>query len=190
MRSRPRRLLALAGLAALLLVSFWPVVVRRQTLFPRLPGVLPAASAGPAFLLDPMDTGWQNYPLALFVNHSWGGGNPPIWNRFSGCGEPLIMSGLGAVTSPLRWWTAFVPPSPAVWDYFLLARLMLAGCLAFVFAGRMGLGLAGSCAAGTAFMLSGHLVLNLNQAFIDGEVLIPAVGLGILEACAGRRGGG
>ena len=189
MSSRPRRLLALAGLAVLLLASFWPVVARRQTLFPHLPGVLPGVPGGFAFLLDPMDTGWQNYPLARFVNRSWRSGNPPVWNRFSGCGEPLVVSGVGAATSPLRWWTAICMPSPTGWDFFLLARLILAGCLAFLFAHRMGAGLAGSFTAGTAFMLSGHLVLNLNQAFIDAEVLIPLVGLGVLEAHAGRRGG-
>lgn len=189
MSFRFRRLLALAGLAVLLLASFWPVVARRQTLFPPLPGVHPSAPAGPSFLLDPMDTGWQNYPLARFVSRSWQEGTPPIWNRFSGCGEPLVMSGVGAATSPLRWWTAIVEPSPAGWDFFLLARLALAGCFAFLFALRMGLGIAGSFTVGTAYMLSGHLILNLNQAFIDSEVLLPAVGLGVLEACSGRRGG-
>jgi len=186
---RPRLLLAAAGLAVLLLASFWPVVVRRQTLFPHLPGIYPGAPAGPAFLLDPMDTGWQNYPLALFVNRSWGEGNGPVWNRFSGCGEPLVISGVGAVTSPLRWWTGLIKPSPIGWDFFLLGRLLIAGCLAFLFAHRMGAGIPGSFMAGAAYMLSGHLVLNLNQAFLDSEVLIPAVGLGVLGACTGRRGG-
>jgi hypothetical protein len=186
---RPQRLAALAGLVALLLAAFWPVVARRQTLFPPLPGVLPPGPAGPAFLLDPMDTGWQNYPLARFVNRSWRAGTPPIWNRYSGCGEPLIVSGVGAATSPLRWWTALAAPSPAAWDFFLLARLALAGVLAFLFASRLGAGLPGAFTAGAAFMLSGHLVLNLNQAFIDSEVLIPAVGLGVLSACAGGVGG-
>lgn len=188
---RPR-LLAPAGIACLLLVAFWPVVARRQTLFPVIPGVLPGAAARPSFLLDPMDTTWQNYPLALFVRHSWRDGNPPVWNGFSGCGEPLVPAGVGAATSPLRWWTALVEANPVLWDYFLLGRLALAGLLAFLFARKLGLGTAGAFTAGSAFMLSGHLVLNMNQAFLDAEVLLPALGLGVLGMCGplSRRNSG
>ena len=162
-------------------VAFWPVILRIQTFMPEMPAVMPAAKVTvPVFLLDPMDTSWQNYPLSRVNRARWKEGNIPLWNSLSGCGEPLAVSGVGAVTSPLRFWTAFFETGPLGWDFFLILRLVVAGSFAWFWAAGLGLGAAASSGVAAAFLLSGHMVLNLNQAFLDAEVWVPALGLGVL----------
>ena len=185
--SRKTAIPGLPGLLALVVFAFLPVVLREQTLMPRLPGILPGADVRHAFLLDPTDTCWGAYPLARVVRAAWREGSPPLWNALSGCGEPLVPSGVGAATSPMRFWTALVSPGPVLWDYFLIARLILAGWLAWLLAIRLGLSAFGALTASAAFSLSGHLVLNMNQGFIDADVLLPALGLGIVCAWEGAR---
>jgi hypothetical protein len=81
-------------------------------------------------------------------------------------------------TAPLRI-PLYLDPSPRMWDAWYLARLWLAGGLAFSLAGWMGLSFVPSLLAGSAYMLSGYMVLNLNLFHLDLDILLPGLFLAL-----------
>ena len=122
--------IGLVGAAVLVSAVFWPVLAGRQTFFAALPGGLGLPPVPTArFLIDPQDSVWQSYPWANLVHDAAVRGRAPVWTPRTGAGEPLVPSTIGAVTSPLRWWTYLVRPTARRWDLYLLARLVLTGAL-------------------------------------------------------------
>jgi len=155
---------------------FWPVVSRRATLSPAMPGTLEFnLPRNSSFLLDPMDSAWFGEPVGMMVYDRTRRRDSLLWSSSTGCGEPLVATSLGAVTSPLRWWTRWVLAYRETWDTFYLVRLWLAGVLAVGLALALELPLAAAIAAGGAFMLSGQLILNMNLGMLDTDVLLPGL---------------
>lgn len=171
-----RRVAGVAIPGILVAVAFWPVLAGRQTFFGVLPGTLsPPPPATAPFLIDPQDTVWQCYPWARLVRESWTRGELPLWTPRTGMGEPLVAPTIGSVTSPLRWWVAVADPTARRWDLFLLARLWLTAVLAWGWAVSLGLPAPAAFVTAAAWVLSGHLVRNLNQAFLDADIWLPAL---------------
>ncbi len=173
-------LVGAAGLAALIFLAFWPVIIRQQTLLPQMAGVLPSP-AGPKFMLDPMAPAWFSYPLGVLANRIWEQGRLPLWNPNSSCGEPLLAGVHAGITSPLRLWQILSPPTPAIWDVYCLVRLFLAGAGALLLGRILGLGMAGAFACAAAYMLSGFMAANVSLSMLDSEALLPLLAVSIIN---------
>ena len=78
----------------------------------------------------------------------------------------------------------FLHLSPRTYDFFIVARLFVAGILMFFFT-RLFLGLTPSLFAAITFMLSGYFIIYLNMPHLSVEVLLPGIFL-TLELLLGR----
>jgi len=159
-----------------LVVAFSPVLFGSKTLM-ALPGLSGVQVASPGTVLPPvMDTAsaYIDEPLMELGAKQMDRGKLPLWNPHSGLGQPLLGNMQSAFLSPFRW-PFLISTAPLVWDSVLLARLFVAGLLAFLLARSLGLGPIGSSTAGIAFSLSGYFVLHVNMHHLSVEVLAPGV---------------
>ena len=67
-------------------------------------------------------------------------------------------------------------PTARRWDLFILARLWLTAAFAWGWAASLGLPPLAAFTVAAAWMLSGHVIRNLNQAFLDADIWLPAFG--------------
>ncbi len=182
-----RRLLLIP--AGLLAVLFAPVVLRKATLVPHAPGVYHTGPMGyenapPQCVQDPWGTVWTEIPLARVVRSQAARGLAPLWNPYTACGTPLAAGMHSQAFSPLRW-PVFLNPSPVVWDFFFLFRLLAAGVLMMLLCGALGMGPAGAVAGGCAYMLSGYMVSYLNLFHLDVDAVLPGLLLSIVRLAGG-----
>ena len=91
--------------------------------------------------------------------------NPPLWNPYNAYGTPLAASGQPQPFFPLA---ALVSLHPTPWTYslFVVARLFLAGLLAYFFA-RQFVSALPSLFAAITFMLTGYFIIYLNMPHIS-----------------------
>ncbi len=173
-----------AGLALVLGIAFFPVIRGRATLLPVQPGVMPDGPYGytgprpaPA-VLDPAASAIKYLPVTALVSRMWKRGELPFWNPFCGGGVPLWANGEAFACAPLRL-PLYLDPSARMWNAWWLLRLWLAGCLTAALARHLGISMAGSLGAGTAYMLGGYLVLSLNLMHLDVDILLPGLLLAV-----------
>jgi hypothetical protein len=177
------------ALAALLALTFSDVVWHRKTLVtsPYAASVMGTFGAygypgsRPVFnpyVLDPGASAWQWEPLTAKTGRLYRGGAPPIWNASQGFGSPLAANMHSSVyylpALPLMLW-----PTPDVWNGYLLGRLLFAGLSTAWFLRMLGAGAFGALAAGAAFMLSGAFLLWVSDSWLNVDILVPAVVLGV-----------
>ena len=165
-------------LGLLLAITFLPVTTGRQSLLPIQSGVLPDGPFGytgprpaPA-VFDPAASAIKYYPLTKYASECWKQGALPFWNPFAGGGTPLLANAENFALAPLRL-PLYASPTPAMWNAWWLARLLLAGGLAFLLALRLSLPFLPALTAGTAYMLSGYMVLSLNLFHLDVDIILP-----------------
>ena len=113
-----------------------------------------------------------SYPWRAFTRLSIFSGEFPVWNPYSGLGEPFLANFQSAVFSVLRWPYYFLPVQVSS-SPLILFQLVFAGFGAWLFAKKLKLSSAASflCAAG--FMLSGYLVQYMNNQHLVIDLLIP-----------------
>lgn len=132
-----------------------------------------SAQASP-FILDRLASGVISEPAARHAHDLLRAGELPLWNDRLALGQPLLASGEPQMVSPLRWPLA-LDPSPAVWDGFLILRLLLAGLCTFGLARALGLAWTPSLGAGALYALTGYGQLHVNTVHVDAMALLPAV---------------
>ena len=188
---------AAAVLTLLLIVAFAPVVSGQQHLMLAgwdAPSIMDSGAYDPAprpnrirvaRTADPGAPAWQTEPwFKLISQQYWGEFNLPLWNPYNAFGTPLAAS---AQPQPFFPPTALLSLHVTTWTYslFILARLLLAGLLTYLFA-RQHLSFLPSLFAAITFMLSGYFIANLNMPHISVELLTPGLLLA-LEILARRN---
>jgi hypothetical protein len=201
-RGGSRRLLVeLAAVGAvfgvLLTIAYDDVVLRHRNLLASayVQGVMggrpaygfPRVPTYNSYLVDPGASAWQWEPWTAKVSRLYLAGEPPLWNANEGFGAPLAANMQSAPYFLLEL-PLFLRPTPLVWNAYLLGRCLLAGVLTYALARALAVGVVGALGAGTAFMLCGYFALWLNNSWLNVDVLLPAVLLGIEQVL--RRGGG
>src|SRR5262249_30467673 len=92
------------------------------------------------YILDPGASAWQYEPLTAKGSQRYRSGGIPLGNGSQGLGAPLAANMHSSVfylpSLPL-----YIAPSPGMWDAYLLARLLAAGFLTFLFARAIDLGI-------------------------------------------------
>jgi hypothetical protein len=185
---------ALLALGGLLCVAFPDVVLGGRTLLTSaysgsVMGVRPAYGYPwefPPFehnVVDPGASAWQYEPLTAKAARLYRAGRLPLWNANQGFGAPLAANMHSSVFYPPAL-PLLLFPSPAMWDAFLLGRLLLAGALTFFFIRSLGTGLVGGVGAASAFMLGGYLMLWVNNSWLNVDILVPALLWGIEKVLA------
>lgn len=113
-----------------------------------------------------------SYPWRAFTRLSVFSGEFPVWNPYSGLGEPFLANFQSGVFSVLRWPYLFLPLEKVIAP-LILFQLVFAGFGAWLFAKKLRLGNASSFLCALGFMLSGYLVQYMNNQHIVIDLLIP-----------------
>ena len=123
-------------------------------------------------IADGAASAWHWEPAMQLNNKAYKNGELPLWNPYNGAGQPLAAD-MQSSSFHLPALPVIVSPTPAVWDFFLIFRLMMAGFFTFMFLRLIKIRLAGSIAGAITFMLSGYLMFYVNMAHLNVEILIP-----------------
>src|SRR3954463_10058353 len=178
---------AAAGLTLLLVLAFAPVVFGQRHLMlsgwdvssitnigaydpvPRPMGVTRVPRSP-----DPGAPAWTIEPWFKLISHQyWDEFILPLWNPYNAFGTPLAATAQAQPFFPL---TVFVSRhlTPWMFSLFIIARLLIGGMLAYLFARRF-LGFLPSLVAAISFMLSGYFINYLNMPHLSVEVLTPGM---------------
>src|SRR3954469_9931658 len=123
---------------------------------------------------DPGAPAWTIEPWFKLISHQyWDELSLPLWNPYNAFGTPLAATAQAQPFFPL---TVFVSLHLTAWTFslFILARLLLGGMLAYLFA-RQFLAFLPSLFAAITFMLSGYFINYLNMPHLSVEVLTPGM---------------
>ena len=171
-------------LTLLLVVVFFPAVLGTRTLLSSAwtaPSVMPGGayhegitSRHQALTPDPGAPAWTLEPWVKVAGEQYlREKHFPLWNPYNAYGTPFAAAMQPQPFFPL---TALLSLHPTPWTYniFIIARLLLAGILTFLFA-RLFLDYAAAVLASIAFMLNGYFIIFLGMPHLSVEVLLPGL---------------
>ncbi|HEY7434327.1 MAG TPA: hypothetical protein VIE41_04220 [Methylomirabilota bacterium] len=175
--------MAAAGLlAAALAGCYAPVVFAGKSLQGPLYTTSPILPGGPwnyagrrpanTFDVDIATPAFYEWPLDHFVGQVLRRGELPLWNPHQGTGIPMVANYSTRVFFPFQ---VLMDLSPvALWDFFSLLRLWIAGMFTYAFLARAGLGWPAAILGAIAYMLSGAFVwfINLEQ-YVNTAMIVP-----------------
>ena len=176
-------------LIVLLSIIFFPVLWGNKTLLLaawEVPSIMQEGAYYPGHpkpprisrTLDPGGPAWQAEPwIEVISNEYWRSHQLPLWNPYAAYGTPLAAAMQPQPFYPLTLLLS-LHPSPRAYDFFIVARLFVAGILMFLFA-RLFLSLTSSLFAAITFMLSGYFISFINMPHVSVEVLLPGLLLGL-----------
>jgi hypothetical protein len=174
---------AIAVLIGVLHVPFFPCIWGNKTLMASsqdAPSVTASGAwygppAGPRFsrTLDNGGGGMMGEPNLLLLRHQYFVEHvPPLWNPYQGYGAPLAANQQFQPFYPLTV-ALLLHIGPRSYNWFLLARLFLAGIGSYFFL-RFFVSFWAAIAGGITSMLAGYYILFLTMPQLSVEVLVPA----------------
>ena len=187
MRNR-EALQAFLVLAAILCVIFFPAIGGNKTLLMSAWNAPSTMSAGAYYLEslpegrvsrtpDPGAPAWQTEAWFKIISEQfWTKHEPALWNPHAAYGAPLAANMQAQPYYPLTVLLS-IHTTPWTYNFFIVARLLVAGVLMFLYA-RLFLASLSSLVAAVTFMLSGYFINYLNMPHLSVEVLLPGVFLG------------
>lgn len=187
---RHHRLTALVGYVLLVLLAARHIVAENRTMGPEAvldqDGLYGRVGAPRQRHHDDPAPACIDYPRDLMIAHSLKASPPFAWNPWSGTGVPLVAEQGGAFF-PLRV-LFYLAPSPATYDLFRLARLVLAAMGAYALARSRGRSKWASFVAGGLFELTGALIWMAPFAPLSSIYMLPWLLYGIHLLFAERGG--
>ncbi|HYL77363.1 MAG TPA: hypothetical protein VEU96_24330, partial [Bryobacteraceae bacterium] len=137
-----------------------------------------AASDAPPLKLartaDPSAAAWYFEPLLQVMRRIYVGEKTfPLWNPYSGYGEPFAAAMQPQAFHPLTVLLS-LNPTPTAMAFFLAARLLIAGIFTYLFL-RLFVPHLAALAGGAACMFTGYFILYLNMFHLSVEMMIPAL---------------
>jgi hypothetical protein len=179
-----------AAIAALLLglllnAIFFPILWGNKTLLTSswdAPSIMPSGAYRPGLQRPPhiartVDAGapaWQNEAwLKNITVQYWKEHQLPLWDPYAAYGTPFAAAMIAQPFYPLTFLLS-LHSSVRAYDFFIIARLFVAGMLMFLF-GQLFLGFVSSLFAALAFMLSGYFIAYINMPHLSVEVLLPGL---------------
>jgi membrane protein YfhO len=177
------RVLAAAILLGLLHLCFFSCIWGNKTFLESArdqPSIMPqGAWAGkPVRIAFPkmLDTGapaWVPEPLLKLIGNDYATERTlPLWNPYQAYGTPLAANMQSQPFYPLTL-ALSLHPTPRTYNWFILARLFLAGLFAYLFI-RFFVSFVPALASAVTSMLAGYYVLFITMPHLSVEVLLPA----------------
>ncbi len=124
--------------------------------------------------LDPGAAAWQTEPEFFLEHHLVADEHVvPLWNPYSGFGQPLAADMLSQPFYPLAW-LIDVHPSARAYNWFVILRIYFAALFTFLYL-RYFLGWTASIAGAFGFAFTGYLLLYINIAHLSVEAWVPAM---------------
>jgi hypothetical protein len=179
-RARPPQLhkrlsaafLCVLVLSAVLCALFWNVVFEGYTLSTStfMYGTTPQGPYGyrgsPIVRGYPVrDSGpsaWVEVPLTELARREVFSGHLPLWNPHNAAGMPLAADMVSAPLFPLKV-LFLLSTSAAMWDFYLLLRILIAGVFTFLFRSAL------------LFMFCGQIIYYINMPLLNSELCLPGM---------------
>jgi hypothetical protein len=167
---------ALIALAVLILYA--PVTLLDRTLVPSTFAEFglaePSRRPAPNLQLDWASSAYYEFPANDLVGQAYRSGELPLWNPYQAGGVPLAAQYSTRAFFPYQILEDMSPP--ALWDGFLLARVWIAGFLAFLLFRSWGLRRGSATTGALLFAFSGSMswFISLEQ-FANVAMLLPGV---------------
>jgi hypothetical protein len=129
------------------------------------------------------DTHSYFFPSFAFMRDSLLRGELPLWGPYQLAGRPFVALVTTAVFYPPLTVLFALEPATAL-AVHAISHLFLAGLFTYLFARRIGLGVAGALSAGVVFMGSSHIAQAAcqNTVYLSTLVWLPAVFYAIRRA--------
>lgn len=112
---------------------------------------------------------WRAFTVAALKE-----GRIPLWNPYNYAGAPFLGNGQLAVLYPLNAFFVALPEAAAVL-LWAIARLLIAGLSAYLFARIIGLSVLGASMTSLSFTFSGFLVVWLLWPHVNVAIGLPAL---------------
>ena len=160
------------------------------------------SALGPSYLphnvLNPPEEYRGRLPTTRITAESWGSsvvtvpfharsrqyllaGELPLWNPYSGLGQPFAAQGEGSPYFPVSMVRSLLPYSLA--NYVTVAFIYLSSIFAYSFMARLGVSRPAAIWTGVAWSLSGALSLHLGRPnFADQVCMVPVLFWAVLAA--------
>ncbi len=123
-------------------------------------------------IVEDATSAWHFKQAMQLNSKAYSSGKLPLWNPYNGAGQPLAADMRSASFYPLAL-PVLLNPTPVMWDFFLLLRLLAAGIFTFMFLRLIKINISGSIAGALTFMLSGYFVFFINMNHLNVEILLP-----------------
>lgn len=182
--SRVRNWTAAMALVAVVFVFFYDVIFLKRTLLTTnlVPSTTPSGAYGysgrritTSPVMDPFASAWIHEPATQLTSLLYHRGILPLWDPHTGLGTPLNADMISTVFFPLSF-LLYLTPHPAMWDFYLVFRIFLAGVLMYLFLKKISqLDQLSALVGGMAYMFCGHMVLHINIVFIHAAMLLPGL---------------
>ena len=125
-------------------------------------------------LLDPGAAAWQTEPEFILEHEEIAREkHAPLWNPYSGFGQPLAANMQSQVFFPLAW-IPVANESPRAYNWFIILRFYFGALFMFLFL-RYFVGFAAAIAGAVGFAFTGYFVLYENISHLSVELLTPSV---------------
>ena len=192
-RGLKRDLAAIAVLAALALLFFWPVTMGGRTMLPvdsvyawePWRSTAGAEGVGVAHNSLVLDLYLQNYAWKSFIVDCLRAGELPLWNPYILSGVPFLAGGQHSAMYPLSA-VFYVLPLEAAYGWFAALHVFLAGAFTYILARTLRVSRAGSLIAGAAFSFGGFMVIrNVFPMIVAAAVWLPLI-LAVVEVTVRR----
>jgi hypothetical protein len=184
-------LAAVALLAAVVAVVFWPVLCGRATLVPTdlLHQLVLPFSAGVRVPVVrnhyTFDVLRQFYPAYQFFQQSVQAGEWPIWNPHILGGHPIFASSMYSFANPFNVLFCCLPLS-AAFDWRIILQFFAAMCAMYVLLRHWQLRIAASLLGAVAYGLNSQFLFNYWYGGFQTFVWVPVAVLFLERAWAGR----
>ncbi len=170
-------------IAVIVLLFFFPVVIGRQSLTQAVPTFYSAPSPAPQVQIPwQVDGGWHtiaDMPSIEARMNLIKEGIPPLWNSYSGGGEPFASNVGGTIYYPLRFIFFFIWSGTHAFDWYFLLRFFIAGLGMFLYLRAIGLRRLVALWGGIAYAFCGYFIIYLTYSFLDVDSLFPWILLAI-----------
>jgi hypothetical protein len=124
--------------------------------------------------IDPGAPAWTIEPwLKIVSDQYWHDHEVPLWNPYAAYGKPLAASQQAQPFYPLTLLLS-LHVSPRAFDFFIVARLFIAGLLMFLFA-QLFLETLPALVSAVIYMLSGYFIIFMNMPHLSVEILAPGI---------------
>lgn len=190
-------LLAFALYTLLIVVFYAPVIFSGKSLQPPLyqpHGVVEGwaynydgRTPTSTFNIDLATPAYYEWPINKLVGDIYGNGELPLWNPYQGAGTPLASQYSSRVFFPFQILEDISPVWS--WDFFILARLLLAGFFTYIFLTTTDLNFTPAFFGGALYMFSGSFTwfINLEQ-FVNSAMMIPVLLYALERMAHGKSG--
>jgi hypothetical protein len=112
------------------------------------------------------------HPMRRFFHERILSGDFPLWNPMIACGVPFLASMQAALLYPVNLLLSPIDPFYSA-GLAAFLKLLMAGCFTILYLRRLGASREAAALSGTAFSLSGFMIVWLGHPQVNGALLLP-----------------